>query len=114
MQKLPALSSVIGISLALAFGSASAQSTPELLEQLKVMRQQLEEQRARVDALERQLRAGAVASAPATQLDNLRGTGPVPAQPQQQDALRADAAPPAPGTPVPAPAPLVPATPPVY
>lgn len=77
MQKFPALSSAIGVSLILAAFPAGAQS-PDLLEQLKIMRQQLEEQRARVDELERQLRASGVAAP--TQLDRLRGTGnPQPA-----------------------------------
>ncbi|ALK99597.2 acetate kinase [Massilia sp. WG5] len=73
MQKFPALSSVIGVSLVLAAFPAGAQSGPDLLEQLKIMRQQLEEQRARVDELERQLRAGAVTAG--SQLDTVRGTG---------------------------------------
>lgn len=72
MQKFPALSTAIGVSLILAAFPAGAQS-PDLLEQLKIMRQQLEEQRARVDELERQLRASGVAQP--TQLDKLRGTG---------------------------------------
>jgi len=77
MHKIPALNSVIGLAVALACIPAGAQTAPDLLEQLKVMRQQLEEQRARVDNLERQLRAaGAVAP---KQLDNLRGTGAGPA-----------------------------------
>jgi len=76
MQKIPALYSVIGLAVALAWIPAGAQTAPDLLEQLKVMRQQLEEQRTRVDNLERQLReAGAVAP---KQLDNLRGTGAGP------------------------------------
>jgi hypothetical protein len=73
---------VIGIGMALACSSAAAQSAPELSEQLKTMRQQLDEQRARVDALERQLRTGGVrpaaepaAAAPA-ELARLRGAGP--------------------------------------
>ncbi len=78
MQKFPALSIAIGTSLILAAFPAAAQST-DLLEQLKIMRQQLEEQRARVDELERQLRASGVA-APA-QLDQLRGTGNAQAAP---------------------------------
>jgi len=61
MQKIPALYGVIGVSVALAAIPAGAQSGPDLLEQLKIMRQQLEEQRARVDELERQLRASGVA-----------------------------------------------------
>jgi hypothetical protein len=73
MHKFPALSTAIGVSLILAAFPAGAQST-DLLEQLKIMRQQLEEQRARVDELERQLRASGV-SAP-SQLERLRGTGP--------------------------------------
>lgn len=72
MQKFPALSTAIGVSLILAAFPAGAQS-PDLLEQLKIMRQQLEEQRVRVDELERQLRASGVAQP--TQLDKLRGTG---------------------------------------
>jgi hypothetical protein len=72
MRKFPALSSVVGVSLVLAAFPAGAQS-PDLLEQLKIMRQQLEEQKARVDELERQLRASGVAAS--SQLDNMRGTG---------------------------------------
>src|SRR5438067_3265401 len=80
MQRIPALYSVIGASLALAALPAVAQTGPELLEQIKIMRQQLEEQRARVDELERQLRATgaaapAVAAASSNRLENLRGTG---------------------------------------
>jgi len=84
MPKIPALSFAIGVSLVLAAFPAGAQS-PDLMEQLKIMRQQLEEQRARVDELERQLRASGVAAP--SQLDNLRGTGPAPiaAAGQQQD-----------------------------
>jgi len=85
MQRISALYSLIGVSVALACLPAGAQSGPDLLEQLKVMRQQLEEQRARVDALERQLRAG-VPAASANQLERLRGTGPVPAQGTDQAA----------------------------
>ncbi|WP_075791228.1 acetate kinase [Massilia putida] len=91
MQKIPALYSVIGVSVALAAIPAGAQSGPDLLEQLKIMRQQLEEQRARVDELERQLRASGVAAAPA-QLDKMRGTGNLSA-PQPQDPLQVQAAP---------------------
>lgn len=83
MPKIPALSFAIGVSLVLAAFPAGAQS-PDLLEQLKIMRQQLEEQRARVDALERQLRDSGVAG-PA-QLDSLRGTGN-PQQPATATAL---------------------------
>jgi hypothetical protein len=96
MQKIPALSSMIGVSLALAFGPASAQTTPELIAQLKVMRQQLDEQRARVDALERQLQASSAPAAPVVspttaqtetlgpatypdRLQALRGAGAAPA-----------------------------------
>jgi hypothetical protein len=78
MQRIPALYSMIGLAAALACIPAGAQTAPDLAEQLKIMRQQLEEQRARVDALERQLRAGA---APTSQLDRMRGTGPVAATP---------------------------------
>ena len=86
MQKIPALYSVIGVSVALAAIPAGAQSGPDLLEQLKIMRQQLEEQRARVDELERQLRASGVAppantatAAASSQLERMRGTGNLPA-----------------------------------
>ncbi|PQO90229.1 acetate kinase [Massilia phosphatilytica] len=86
MQKVPALYGVIGVSVALAAIPAGAQSGPDLLEQLKIMRQQLEEQRARVDELERQLRASGVAppantatAAAPSQLERLRGTGNLPA-----------------------------------
>jgi hypothetical protein len=82
MRKFPALSSVIGVTLVLAAIPAGAQS-PDLLEQLKIMRQQLEEQRARVDELERQLRASGVAAP--SQLENLRGTG----NPQQSPSATA-------------------------
>ncbi|TQK11522.1 acetate kinase [Herbaspirillum sp. SJZ107] len=81
MQKIPALYSVIGLAAALACIPAGAQTAPDLAEQLKIMRQQLEEQRARVDDLERQLRASGVkppvGTASPSQLDRLRGTGPV-------------------------------------
>jgi hypothetical protein len=82
MQKIPALYGVIGVSVALACIPAGAQSGPDLLEQLKIMRQQLEEQRIRVDELERQLRESGVMApqavpglATAGQLARLRGTG---------------------------------------
>ena len=81
MQKIPALYSVIGLAAALACMPAGAQTAPDLAAQLKIMRQQLEEQRARVDDLERQLRASGVkapvGTAPPSQLERLRGTGPV-------------------------------------
>jgi hypothetical protein len=83
MPRIPALCSVIGASVALAAIPAGAQSGPDLLEQLKIMRQQLEQQRLRVDELERQLRAGG--AVPAGQLAGLRGTGNV-AAPQDQAA----------------------------
>jgi hypothetical protein len=83
MPKIPALSFAIGVSLVLAAFPAGAQS-PDLMEQLKIMRQQLEEQRARVDALERQLRGNGVAAP--SQLDNMRGTGN-PQQPATATAL---------------------------
>jgi len=77
MQKIPALYSVIGLAAALACIPAGAQTEPDLAEQLKIMRQQLDQQRARVDELERQLRAGGVKQpASASQLERLRGTGP--------------------------------------
>ena len=97
MQKFPALYSVIGVSVALACIPAGAQSGPDLLEQLKIMRQELEQQRARVDALERQLRENGArppanpSAATAAQLDGLRGTGNLPAPgeaPPPLDLLR--------------------------
>jgi len=91
MQRIPALYGVMGVSVALAAIPAGAQSGPDLLEQIKIMRQQLEEQRARVDELERQLRASGVAAAP-SQLERMRGTGNLPA-PQTQDPLQVQAAP---------------------
>ncbi|WP_322400317.1 acetate kinase [Massilia luteola] len=98
MQRIPALYGVIGVSVALAAIPAGAQSGTDLLEQLKIMRQQLEEQRARVDELERQLRASGVvapanaAAAAPSQLERMRGTGNLPA-PQPGDPLQAQAAP---------------------
>ncbi len=112
MQKIPALYGVIGVSVALAAAPAGAQSGPDLLEQLKIMRQQLEEQRARVDELERQLRASGIAppaaAAPA-QLERLRGTGNLPA-PQTEAPLQAGSADPLARPPTPA----VPLAQPVY
>jgi len=123
MQKIPALYSMIGVSMALAAMPACAQSAPDLLEQLKIMRQQLEEQRARVDELERQLRASGVAppanapvAAAPTQLERMRGTGNLPApQPQLQEPLQAQAQPAVPGEPLPPPGtPALPLAQPVY
>jgi hypothetical protein len=89
----PALYSVIGLSVALACLPAGAQTGTDLSEQLKIMRQQLDEQRARVDDLERQLRTSGVKNsnntvspASAGQLGQLRGTGPLPA-PQAATAM---------------------------
>ncbi|WP_296949622.1 acetate kinase [uncultured Massilia sp.] len=96
MRRIPALYSVIGASVALACIPAGAQSGPDLLEQLKIMRQQLEDQRARVDELERQLRASGVsnaAPASAGQLERLRGTGPAPVQASAPATTAAQAAP---------------------
>jgi hypothetical protein len=93
MQKFPALSTAIGVSLILAAFPAGAQST-DLVEQLKLMRQQLEEQRARVDELERQLRASGVAAP--TQLERLRGTGPAVAAENGQQMDNGGAPPPSP------------------
>jgi hypothetical protein len=115
MQKVPALYSVIGVSVALAAIPAGAQSGPDLLEQIKIMRQQLEEQRARVDELERQLRANGVAppantatAAAPSQLERMRGTGNLPAP-------QADAPPPVQAGPLEAPPRLaVPFADPVY
>jgi hypothetical protein len=73
MQRIPAMYSVMGLAAALACLPAGAQSGPDLAEELKIMRQQLEQQRARVDALERELRTSRASSG---QLEQLRGTGP--------------------------------------
>ena len=73
MRTLPALSGAFGLGMALTCAPAAAQSAPDLAAQLRAMRQQLDQQRARIDALERQLDARA-AAAPA-RLDALRGTG---------------------------------------
>jgi hypothetical protein len=85
MQRIPALYSVIGLAAALAAIPAEAQD-PDLLQQLKIMRQQLEDQRARVDDLERQVRAAGIVpsantanTATASRLEGLRGTGNLPA-----------------------------------
>jgi len=115
MQKIPALYGVIGVSVALAAAPAGAQSGPDLLEQLKIMRQQLEEQRARVDELERQLRASGIAppaAAAPSQLERLRGTGNLPA-PQTEAPLQAGSAAPADPLALP-PTPAVPLAQPVY
>jgi opacity protein-like surface antigen len=72
MRLFPALPGAIGLILACA--PAAAQQA-QLVEQLQSLRQQLERQRVRIDALERQLGSAG--------LDDLRGTGPA-----------ADAAPP--------------------
>ena len=86
-----------GASLALATLPAAAQTGPELLEQIKIMRQQLEEQRARVDDLERQLRAAGTTPAPAdptaspSRLAGLRGTGNGPVQEPQAPSAPASA-----------------------
>jgi hypothetical protein len=83
MNRFPAMYSMIGLAAALACIPAGAQTGPDLAEQLKIMRQQLEQQRARVDDLERQLRASGVKAptgASAAQLDRMRGTGPVAAE----------------------------------
>jgi hypothetical protein len=115
MQKIPALYGVIGVSVAMAAAPAGAQSGPDLLEQLKIMRQQLEEQRARVDELERQLRASGIAppaAAAPSQLERLRGTGNLPA-PQTEAPLQAGS--PAPADPLALPpTPAVPLAQPVY
>jgi hypothetical protein len=90
--------SVIGASMALTALTAAAQTGPELLEQIKIMRRQLEEQRARVDDLERQLHASRVATPPATatasstQLEHLRGAGNGPVADAQALAGRGDGA----------------------
>jgi hypothetical protein len=86
MQKIPALYSVIGLAAALACIPAGAQTAPDLAEQLKIMRQQLEQQRARVDDLERQLRA-----ATPSQLERMRGTGPVVSKDRADDPAGANA-----------------------
>ena len=94
MNRIPAMYSMIGLAAALACIPAGAQTGPDLAEQLKIMRQQLEQQRSRVDDLERQLRASGVKApvgATAAQLDGLRGTGPVPAAASADTASSLDA-----------------------
>jgi len=95
MQRIPALYSVIGLAAALAAIPAGAQD-PDLLAQLKIMRQQLDEQRARVDALERQVRAAGLApdggAASTARLAGLRGTGNLPAPQDGTNAAPAGAA----------------------
>ena len=86
MQIFPALPGAIGLGLVLACGPAAAQQA-ELIDAVKAMRQQLDQQRARIDALERQLGAA--------RLGDLRGKGGA-------TSAAADAAPP-PGAVGPAP-----------
>ncbi len=82
MRMFPALPGAIGLGLIMTCMPAAAQQA-QLIEAMKTMRQQLAQQRARIDALERQLGAA--------RLDDLRGKG-----------AAADAAPP-PGAVGPAP-----------
>jgi hypothetical protein len=80
MRRNPALPGAIGLGLIMACGPAAAQQA-QLIDELKAMRQQLDQQRARIDALERQLGA-----APSPRLDDLRAKGAATSAP-------ADAAP---------------------
>jgi hypothetical protein len=78
MRIFPALPGAIGLGLIVATVPAAAQQT-QLIEQLRIMREQLDRQQARIDALERQL-----GTVPPARLDDLRGTGPtVDAAPPQ-------------------------------
>ena len=54
MRMIPALPGAIGLGLILACGPAAAQQA-QLIEAIKAMRQQLDQQRVRLEALERQL-----------------------------------------------------------
>jgi hypothetical protein len=95
MRTLPALTGALGLGMTLSCTAAPGQSGPDLDAALQAMRQQLEQQRARIDALERQLHTRP-AAAPA-RLDDLRGTGgaadpaPAPVGPAPQDDARAPA-----------------------
>jgi len=73
MRTLPALSGALGLGMTLTCTLAAAQSGPDLATTLQAMRQQLDQQRARIDALERQLRIDAGTAPP--RLDDLRGMG---------------------------------------
>jgi len=92
MRVFPALPGAIG--LILACGPAAAQQA-QLIDAVKAMRQQLDQQRARIDALERELGAA--------RLDDLRGKGTVTSgATSDATSAAADAAPP-PGAVGPAP-----------
>jgi len=88
MRTLPALSGALGLGMTLSCTLAAAQSGPDLATTLQAMRQQLDQQRARIDALERQLHIDAGTAPP--RLDDLRGMGDAgPAavgRPAQEDA----------------------------
>jgi hypothetical protein len=73
MRLFPALPGAIGLGLVMTCAPAAAQQA-QLVEQLKAMRQQLDQQRVRIDALERQL-GTQLGTPPPARLDNLRGTG---------------------------------------
>jgi opacity protein-like surface antigen len=73
MRLFSALPGAIGLGLVMTCAPAAAQQA-QLVEQLKAMRQQLDQQRVRIDALERQLGAR-LGTTPPARLDDLRGTG---------------------------------------
>jgi hypothetical protein len=104
MRTLPALTGALGLGMTLSCTAASGQSAPDLDAALQAMRQQLEQQRARIDALERQLGARPAAApvrpgAASARLDDLRGMGsaadpapgPAAVGPSPQDDARAPA-----------------------
>ncbi|WP_371831828.1 PspA/IM30 family protein [Massilia cellulosiltytica] len=66
MRMFPALPGALGLGLIMTCTPAAAQQA-QLIDQLRAMRQQLDQQRARIDALERQLGA--------SRLDDVRGKG---------------------------------------
>ena len=75
MRKFSTLvAGVLGAGVALAGPAVQAQTTDELSARIKALREELAQQRARVDALEREI--DAVRAAPAKRLDSTRGTGP--------------------------------------
>jgi hypothetical protein len=88
MQSLSALYGAIGVSMAVAGAPAAAQADADahtnLANQVKSMRQQLEAQRARIDALERQLRTGG--AGPNVAPGEARSVGAAPAPARQQQA----------------------------
>jgi hypothetical protein len=85
MRTQRALQGALGFGLILSCAPAPAQADAgvqvQLVQQLRALRQQLDLQRARIDALERQLDA-----TPPARLDALRGTGAVAVDPAPPSA----------------------------